>query len=93
MASRSGGFSSALSKSEPWTDGPRRHFERGVLGLAGPRQRGVEMRVVRVAMLGGVPVGGLGDQPDGWVVLPLLALVVVLLDAALTGCWLVLGLA
>ena len=49
-------------------EGDRRHLERGVLGLAGPGQRGVEMRVVRVAMLGGVPVGGLGDQPDGRVV-------------------------
>ena len=74
-------------------EGDRRHLERGVLGLAGPGQRGVEVRIVPVLLLAGIAVGGLGDQPDGRVVLPLLALVVVLLDAALTGCWLSLGLA
>jgi hypothetical protein len=69
--------------------GDRRDLERGVLGLAGPGQRGVEVRIVGIAMPGSVPISGFGDQPDGRIVLPLLALVVVLLDAAPAGRWLV----
>ena len=59
------------------------HLERGVLGLAGPGQRRIEVRVVGVSRLRYVPVGSLGDQPDRRVIPPLLPRVVVLLDRRL----------
>jgi hypothetical protein len=63
----------------------RRHLERRVLGLAGPGRRRIEVGIVGVALRRRIPVGGLGDQADRGVVLPLLALVVVLLDGPLAA--------
>ena len=60
----------------------RRNFEAGVLGLAGPLQAWVQVRVVRLRPFRGHDVIVAGDKPDRGIIGTLLVRVLVLLDGS-----------
>ena len=65
-----------------------RDLEAGALGLAGPDELRVEVRIVRVRLACAASRVGLRrDQADGRVVDPLLVVVLVLLDRLLAAAW------